>query len=62
MNEITKCEFTGGVCDKGKIYKDGSIGCGYYNTERDQCIWFDDLPQGMPPRDFYNSLLIEIGG
>ena len=59
MNEKSRCEFTGGECDKGQIYDDDSIGCGFYDLDRDKCLWLDDLPQGMPQRMLYNDLMIE---
>ena len=59
MNELPRCEFTGGECDKGMVYESGLVGCGFYDLERDQCSWLDDVPHGMPPRMFYNDLLIQ---
>lgn len=59
LSEKIPCGFTGRICDKCKIYDDDSIGCGFYDLERNQCLWLDDLPQGMPQRMFYNDLMIE---
>ena len=61
MDDFKRCEFTRHECDKGKIYSDGSVGCGFFDSERNRCSWLDDLPQGMPARDFYNTRLIELG-
>ena len=60
MGDSTRCEFTGLECDKGKIYDDDSVGCGFYDADRGKCSWLDDLPQGMPPRMFYNDRIIEL--
>ena len=60
LSEKSRCDFTGGKCDKGKIYDDGSVGCGFYDQQFNQCSWFDYLPPGMPPRMFYNERKIEL--
>ena len=60
MDDFSRCEFTGLACDKGRIYDDGWVGCGFYDLERNRCSWLDDLPPGMPPRMFYNDKIIEL--
>ncbi len=59
MGNFPRCKFTSRECDKGREYDDKSIGCGFYDQERDMCSWLDDLPKGMPARMFYNDLMIE---
>jgi len=55
----TECMFTGGTCDGGMIYEDGTVGCGFKESPDAECSWIVDVPEGTSPRDFYNQSIME---
>ncbi len=54
-----RCPFTGGRCDGGETYPNGTVGCGYKATPDAECKWLAELPDGASPRDFYNQAIME---
>ena len=58
--DTEQCPFTGGECDGGIVYPDGTVGCGFKPSADDECVWFTDVPDGMSPRDFYNDAVISV--
>ena len=55
-----RCSFTGGECDGGKVYPDGTVGCGYRESPESECAWIAEMPDGTGPRDFYNAACMEV--
>lgn len=53
------CPFTGGRCDGGEIYADGSIGC-VMGPSPEECGMLGCVPDGETPRDYYNRMLMEL--
>ena len=58
MND-SRCPFTGGACDGGAVYDDGTVGCAYKDAPDEPCAWVGELPPGTSPRDFYNQTVME---
>lgn len=56
----SECPFTGGRCDGGEVYADGTVGCGYKGVPGVECAWIAELPCGTSSRDFYNSAVMEV--
>jgi hypothetical protein len=59
MNDERRCEFTLSECSGGVIFQDGSVGCGFWDSDEQRCSMLEET-NGQNPRDFYNEMLTLI--